>query len=111
MILPPVYFDKEAMFDHHFLERNEQFLHYQLIYDRRNVVPVTLLAPYLFDFRQEEGMFSPGKKPLNMRGEWRQLANTLLLRMRSPLISVQPQFPLWISARRSLVLDQLRPKA
>ena len=51
MILPLVYLDKEAMFNHHFLERNEQFLHYRLIYDRRNVVPVTLPAPYLFDYQ------------------------------------------------------------
>ena len=51
MILPPVYLDKEAMFNHHSLERNEQFLHYRLIYDRRSVVPVTLLAPYLFDYQ------------------------------------------------------------
>ena len=51
MILPPVYFDKEAMFNHHFLERNEQFLHYRLIYDRHNIVPVTLPAPYLFDYQ------------------------------------------------------------
>ena len=50
MLVPPVYLDKEAMFDHNFLERNEQFLHYRLIYDRRNVVPLTLPAPYLFDF-------------------------------------------------------------
>ena len=34
-----------------FLERNEKFLHYQLIYDKRNVVPVTLPAPYLFDYQ------------------------------------------------------------
>ena len=51
MMIPPVYLDKEAMFNHHFLERNEQFLHYRLIYDRRNVVPVTLPAPYLFDYQ------------------------------------------------------------
>ena len=51
MILPPVYLDKEAMFNHQFLARNEQFLHYRLIYDRRNVVPVTLPAPYLFDYQ------------------------------------------------------------
>ena len=51
MILPPVYLDKEAMFNHHFLERNEQFLHYRLIYDRRNIVPVTLPTPYLFDYQ------------------------------------------------------------
>ena len=55
MIVPPVYLDKEAMFDHHFLERNEQFLHYRLIYDRRNVVPVTLTAPYLFDYLARGG--------------------------------------------------------
>ena len=48
--MPPVYLDKEAMFSHHFLERNEQYLHYRLIYDRRNVVPVILPAPYLFDY-------------------------------------------------------------
>ena len=51
MIVPPIYLDKEAMFDHHFLERNEQFLHYQLTYNRRNIVPVTLPAPYLFDYQ------------------------------------------------------------
>ena len=51
MILPPVYLDKEAMFNHQFLVRNEQFLQYRLIYDRRNVVHVTLPAPYLFDYQ------------------------------------------------------------
>ena len=51
MIVPPVYLDKEAMFDHHFLERNEQFLHYRLIYNRRNVAHVTLPAPHLFDYQ------------------------------------------------------------
>ena len=44
------------MFDHHFLERNEQFHHYRLTYNRRNVVPVTLPAPYLFDY-QEKGRY------------------------------------------------------
>ena len=51
MIVPPVYLDKEAMFDHNFLERNEQFLHCRLIYDKRNIVPVILLAPYLFHYQ------------------------------------------------------------
>ena len=55
MIVPPVYLDKEAMFDHHFLERNEQFLHYRLTYNRRNVVPVTLPAPFLFDYQAKGG--------------------------------------------------------
>ena len=49
--LPPAYLDYDAMVSPHFLERNEQFLHYRLIYDRRNVVPVTLPAPYLFDYK------------------------------------------------------------
>ena len=39
------------MSNHQFLVRNEQFLHYRLIYDRRNVVPVTLPALYLFDYQ------------------------------------------------------------
>ena len=51
MIIPPVYLDSEAMVHHQFLERNEQFLHYRLIYDRCNVVPVTLPASYLFDYQ------------------------------------------------------------
>ena len=49
--LPPTYLDYNAMVSHHFLERNEKFLQYRLIYDRRNVVPVTLPAPYLFDYQ------------------------------------------------------------
>ena len=51
MMIPPAYLDYDAMVNHHFLRRNEQFLHYRLIYDRRNVVPVTLPAPYLFDYQ------------------------------------------------------------
>ena len=51
MILPPVYLDKEDMFNHQFLARNEQFLHYRLIYDRHNIVPVTLPAPYIFYYQ------------------------------------------------------------
>ena len=51
MITPPIYLDKEAIFSHHFLVRNEQFLHYRLIYDRRNDIPVTIHAPYLFDYQ------------------------------------------------------------
>ena len=45
----------------------------------------SFLLPTFFIIRQKEDMLSPGKKQLNMRGEWRQLANTLLLRRRSPL--------------------------
>ena len=46
---PPAYLDYDAMVQHHFLKRNEQFLQYRLIFDRRSVVHVTLPAPFLFD--------------------------------------------------------------
>ena len=39
------------MVSHHFLERNEQFLQYRLIFDRRRAVHVTLPAPALFDYQ------------------------------------------------------------
>ena len=39
------------MVKHRFLLSNEQFLHYQLIFDRRSSVPVTLPAPFLFDYQ------------------------------------------------------------
>ena len=49
--LPPAYLDYNAMAIHHFLEGNEQFLQYRLIFDRRHVVHVTLPAPTLFDYQ------------------------------------------------------------
>ena len=48
--LPPAYLDHNAMLSHHFLERNDQFLQYLLIFDRRRVVHITLPAPTLFDY-------------------------------------------------------------
>ena len=51
MLIPHVYLDYEAIVNHQFLRRNEQFLQYRLTYDRRNVVHVTLPAPYLFDYQ------------------------------------------------------------
>ena len=51
MMIPPAYLDYDAMVNHHFLRRNEQFLHYRLIYNRRNVIHVTLPAPLLFDYQ------------------------------------------------------------
>ena len=51
MMLPPAYLDYDAMVQHHFLRSNEQFLQYRLIYDRRNAVHVTLLAPLIFDYQ------------------------------------------------------------
>ena len=47
MILPPAYLDYNAMVQHHFLRRNEQFLQYRLIFDRHSAVHVTLPAPFL----------------------------------------------------------------
>ena len=37
------------MLSHHFRERNEQFLQYRLIFDRRRAVHITVPAPTLFD--------------------------------------------------------------
>ena len=51
MIIPPVYLDSEAMVNHQYFKEDEQFLHYRLIYNRRNVVHVTLPAPLLFDYQ------------------------------------------------------------
>ena len=51
MIIPHVYLDYEAMASYQFLGRNEQFLQYRLTYDRRNIVHVTLPAPYLFNYQ------------------------------------------------------------
>ena len=48
---PPAYLDYDAMVRHHFLLRNEQFLQYRLIFDRRRVVHVTVPAPSLFDYQ------------------------------------------------------------
>ena len=48
--LPPAYLDYNAMVSHHFLERNEQFLQYRLIFDRRRAVHITLPAPAFFDY-------------------------------------------------------------
>ena len=51
--LPPAFLDYNAMVSHHFLERNEQFLQYRLIFDRRRVVHITLPAPSLFDYQEK----------------------------------------------------------
>ena len=54
--LPPAYLDYNAMVCHQFVERNEQFLQYRLIFDRRRTVHVALPAPAFFDF-QEKGRY------------------------------------------------------
>ena len=52
--LPPAYLDYNAMVSYHFLERNEQFLQYRLIFDRRRAIHVTLPAPSLFDYQAKQ---------------------------------------------------------
>ena len=51
MELPPAYLDYSAMVRHQFLERNEQFLLYRLIFDRQCTVHVALPAPTFFNFQ------------------------------------------------------------
>ena len=42
---------------HQFLERNEQFLQYRLIFDRRRTVHIALPAPGFFDFQAKRRYF------------------------------------------------------
>ena len=49
--LPPAYLDYNAMVRHQFVERNDQFLQYRLIFDRRHTVHVALPTPTFFDFQ------------------------------------------------------------
>ena len=49
--LPPAYLDYNAMVRHQFVERNDQFLQYRLIFDRRRTIHVALPAPAFFDFQ------------------------------------------------------------
>ena len=51
MELAPTYLDYNAMVHHQLVERNEKFLQYQLIFDRRRTVHVALPAPTFFDFQ------------------------------------------------------------
>ena len=54
--LPPVYLDYEAMVRPQFVERNDEFLQYRLIFDKRRTYHVALLAPDFFD-SQEKGRY------------------------------------------------------
>ena len=49
--LPPFYLDYDAMVRHQFVERNDQFLQYRLIFDRRRTYHVALPASTFFDFQ------------------------------------------------------------
>ena len=51
MELPPASLDFNAMVRHQFVERNEQFLQYRLIFDRHRTVHVALPALAFFDFQ------------------------------------------------------------
>ena len=55
--MPPAYLDYVAMVRHHFVERNDQFLQYRLIFDRRRTYHVALPAPTFFDFQEKRRYF------------------------------------------------------
>ena len=55
--LPPTYLDYNAMVSHHFLEWNEEFLQYRLIFDRRRAVHVTLPPRTFFNFQEKRRYF------------------------------------------------------
>ena len=52
--LPPAHLDYNAMVCHQFLERNELFLQYRLIFDRQCTVHVALPAPTFFNFQAKK---------------------------------------------------------
>ena len=56
MEFPAAYLDFDVMVRHRFLGRNEQFLQYRLIFDRRRAVHITLPAPAFFD-HQAKGRY------------------------------------------------------
>ena len=55
--LPPACLDYEAMVNHQFAERNDQFLQYRLIFDRRRTYHVALPAATFFDFQAKGRYF------------------------------------------------------
>lgn len=101
--LPPAYLDYNAMVLHQFLERNEQFLQYRLIFDIQRTVHVALPAPTFFNFQakrryvitKEYGGSSPPSCSFTSS---------------SFCISIRPQLQLWTSTRPAVAIDQLRPK-
>ena len=60
MELPPAYLDYSAMVSHQFLERNEQFLQYRLIFDRHRTVHIALPPPGFFDFQEKKIYYNQG---------------------------------------------------
>ena len=55
--LPPAYLDYNDMVRHQFVERNDRFLQYRLIFDKRRTVHVALPAPAFFDFQTKGRYF------------------------------------------------------
>ena len=49
--LPHAFLDYNSLVRYQLLERNEQFLQYRLIFDRRRAVHITLPAPAFFNFQ------------------------------------------------------------
>ena len=80
--LPPTFLDYNAMARYQFIERNEQPLHYRLMFDRRRIFHVALPAPTFFDF-QTKGRF--------------------IKRMRMSIIGGRRQLP----SKRQLMRQQL----
>ena len=71
--LPPACLDYEAMVCHHFVERNDQFLQYRLIFDRRRVVRITLPAPAFLDY-QAKGRYVITREEANEYERWTEAA-------------------------------------
>ena len=55
--LPPAYLDYKAMVSHQFVESNDEFLQYQLIFDSGRTYHVALTSSTFFDF-QAKGRYS-----------------------------------------------------
>ena len=55
--LPPAYLDYEAKVRHQYVERNDQFLQYRLIFYRRRIVQFAFPAPIFFDFQAKRRYF------------------------------------------------------
>ena len=49
--MPPAYLDYEAMVRHQFVERNDQFLQYRLIFNKRCTYHVAIPASTFFNFQ------------------------------------------------------------
>ena len=77
--MPPAYLDYSAMVSHQFLERNEQFLQYRLIFDIRRTVHVALPAPTFFDFQAKRRYFITREEANEYERRTERLASKLQL--------------------------------